>query len=189
MSLRTRLLLGMVTVAIVLVVAAMVITRVTEQNLLEQVDKELADVRRPLADLRPGPSAGERAQHLLRLGPDRRRRGRHAPGADARATRIRPALSCRRRSSASTATAARSQWRAPARAGATARSFSASNGSKAPRPPAVSRSAVSWSSRFRSTTSTLQSTGSSPWRSSPRSQCSPCSVSSPTGSSASGYAR
>ncbi len=54
MSLRTRLLLGMVTVAIVLVVAAMVITRVTEQNLLEQVDKELTDVQ--LGDLfRRGP--------------------------------------------------------------------------------------------------------------------------------------
>ncbi len=54
MSLRTRLLLGMVTVALVLVVAAMVITRVTEQNLLEQVDKELADVQ--LGDLfRRGP--------------------------------------------------------------------------------------------------------------------------------------
>ncbi len=51
MSLRTRLLLGMLAVALVLVAAATVITRVTEANLVDQVDAQLAAARVPVGDL------------------------------------------------------------------------------------------------------------------------------------------
>src|SRR3954453_12780985 len=47
MSLRARVLIGMAVVAIVLGVTAIVVTRTTEQHLVDQVDEQLRTAGRP----------------------------------------------------------------------------------------------------------------------------------------------
>jgi two-component system, OmpR family, sensor kinase len=54
MSLRARLLVGMAVIAIVLGVTALVVTRTTEADLIEQVDAQLRSAERPVRGLLPG---------------------------------------------------------------------------------------------------------------------------------------
>jgi two-component system OmpR family sensor kinase len=70
MTLRARLLTGMAAIAVVLAVAAVFITRTTEQHLVDQVDAQLERAQVPPRDP-DGPVSGERLSSLYVGGFDR----------------------------------------------------------------------------------------------------------------------
>ena len=113
MTLRTRLLVGMAFVAVVLVVVAVVVTATTRDQLIDQIDDRLAVAPRAsgrecrpaprtrTATLRPPPTATRTAERRLPGLRRRRRRPRHPVRPQRRRRGVRSSRHRRRRAPAS----------------------------------------------------------------------------------------